>query len=68
MAPRRLVLVNKRDLPLRLALEELAGETVLSVSARTGEGLSELEAAVAALFPAGEAPEGQLRIASTPVS
>ena len=60
LAPRRLVLVNKRDLPLRLALEELAGETVLSVSARTGEGLAELEAAVAALFPAGEAPEGQL--------
>ena len=60
LAPRRLVLVNKRDLPLRLALEELAGETVLSVSARTGEGLAELEAAVADLFPAGEAPEGQL--------
>jgi len=60
LAPRHLVLVNKRDLPRRLVLEELAGETVLSVSARTGEGLSELEAAVAALFPAGEAPEGQL--------
>jgi len=60
LAPRRLVLVNKRDLPRRLVLEELAGETVLSVSARTGEGLAELEAAVADLFPAGEAPEGQL--------
>ena len=33
---------------------------MLPISARTGEGLPELEAAVAALFPAGEAPSGHI--------
>ena len=62
LADKRLVLVNKSDLPQALelpALEAALGAPVLPVSARDGSGLAELEAAVAALFPAGEVPAGQ---------
>ncbi len=55
--PRLLILRNKSDLP---QASGGFGRPALPISARTGEGLPELEAAVAALFPAGEAPSGHI--------
>lgn len=63
LASRRLVLVNKSDLPQALdpaALEAALGAAVLPVSARSGAGLAALEESVAALFPLGETPAGQI--------
>ena len=40
--------------------EGLAPDGEVVLSARTGEGLSDLEAAVAALYPLGSAPAGQM--------
>ena len=63
---RWLLLLTKADLPQKAVLPELASlpgtapAAVLSVSARTGEGIPALEAAVAALFPQGEAETGSL--------
>ena len=63
---RWLLLLTKADLPQKAVLPELvslpgtAPAAVLSVSARTGEGIPALEAAVAALFPQGEAETGSL--------
>ena len=63
---RWLLLLTKSDLPPKAVLPELASlpgtapAAVLSVSARTGEGIPALEAAVAALFPQGEAETGSL--------
>ena len=63
---RWILLVTKADLPQKAVLPELvslpgtAPAAVLSVSARTGEGIPALEAAVAALFPQGEAETGSL--------
>ena len=56
--------LSKRDLgsvprPGREALER-PPDAAAAVSSVTGEGLAELEGAVAALFPAGEAPPGQI--------
>lgn len=60
--PHLLVLVNKRDLPQRLDIGRLADrfDNVLSISAQTGAGLDTLAEAVAALYPAGEAPAGEM--------
>ena len=58
LAPRRLTVINKTDLPQRLDRTGLG--PVVEVSAREGAGLDALEAAVAALFPAGEAPAGEI--------
>ena len=58
-APRAIALVNKCDLPRRLALPPLDFPAV-EVSARTGAGLADLEAAIAAMVPAGVAPAGQI--------
>ena len=61
-APHVILIRNKSDLPQTAdltALEEAAGPA-LPVSAKEGTGLDALEAAVAALFPAGEAPPGQI--------
>ena len=54
-----LVVRNKADLPVCPAVSEHFPEAI-PVSARTGDGLEELEQAVAALYPAGEAPTGCL--------
>lgn len=54
-----LVVRNKADLPVCPAVSEHFPEAI-PVSARTGEGLEALEQAVAALYPAGEAPTGCL--------
>ena len=60
--PNLLVLVNKSDLPRRLDIGRLADrfDNVLSISAQTGAGLDTLADAVAALYPAGETPAGEL--------
>lgn len=61
-APRLLVLVNKSDLPQKLDTAALAERfpRVLHISAQTGAGLDALAEAVAALYPAGETPAGEL--------
>lgn len=56
-APRVIVIRNKCDLPQAADLMPLEA---LPVSAKEGTGLDGLEAAVAALFPAGEVPPGQI--------
>ena len=60
--PHLLVLVNKSDLPQRLDIGRLADrfDNVLSISAQTGAGLDTLAEAVAALYPAGESPAGEM--------
>lgn len=60
--PRLLVLVNKSDLPQKLDTAALAERfpRVLHISAQTGAGLDALAEAVAALYPAGETPAGEL--------
>ncbi len=50
-APRAVAVLNKADLPAVLSPSALPFETVVSLSAKTGEGLERLENAVAALFP-----------------
>ena len=63
---RWILLLTKSDLPQKAVLPELASlpgtapAAALSVSARTGEGIPALEAAVATLFPQGEAETGSL--------
>lgn len=63
---RWLLLLTKADLPQKAVLPELASlpgtapAAVLSVSARTGEGIPALETAVSELFPQGEAETGSL--------
>ena len=61
-APHLLVVVNKSDLPQRLDRDALARRfpQVLSVSARTGEGMAALCEAIGALYPAGTEPQGEL--------
>ena len=61
LAPRVIILRNKCDLPQALdpaSLAELG--PVLDISAREGIGLDVLENAIAALFPGGEAPAGEI--------
>ena len=57
-----LVLVNKSDLPQKLDTAALAERfpRVLHISAQTGAGLDALAETVAALYPAGETPAGEL--------
>ena len=54
-APHVIVVQNKCDLP-----QAMEADAALPVSAREGTGLDALEAAVAALCPAGETPPGQI--------
>ena len=60
--PHLLVLVNKSDLPQKLDTAALAERfpRVLHISAQTGAGLDALAETVAALYPAGETPAGEL--------
>lgn len=58
-APRALVLLTKSDRPVRTPRVETSLRQ-LSLSAVTGEGLGELEAAIAALFPLPEVPAGEI--------
>ncbi|MBP1737404.1 MAG: tRNA uridine-5-carboxymethylaminomethyl(34) synthesis GTPase MnmE [Oscillospiraceae bacterium] len=61
-ASRTICVVNKSDLPCRLELEPLRSRFshVCPVSALTGEGLAQLEDAIALLFPPGEGELGTL--------
>lgn len=59
-----LVILSKLDLgtPSPICLEGTDGHpvTAIQLSSRTGEGLDVLEDTVAALFPAGDAPDGSI--------
>ena len=60
-AKRAIGVVNKADLPRALDAAELTGfDAVVSLSARTGDGLEALASAVAELFPAPAAPAGEI--------
>ena len=60
-AKRAICVINKCDLPQVLDAAELTGfDAVVSLSARTGEGLDALAAAVTELFPAPAAPAGEI--------
>ena len=60
-AKRAVCVINKCDLPRALDAAELTGfDAVVSLSARTGEGLDALADAVAELFPAPAAPAGEI--------
>ena len=56
------VVVNKSDLPRCLDIGVLADrfDNVLSVSARTGEGIAALSDAIEAFYPMGETAHGEL--------
>ncbi len=58
-APKALVLLSKSDKEQRSALPETT-LPVLPISARTGEGLEELERAIAALYPMPAVPAGEI--------
>ncbi len=60
--PNLIVVVNKADLPRRLDIGALADDFdhVLSVSARSGEGMEALCQAIGELYPAAEGQPGQL--------
>ena len=58
-APKAVVVLSKSDLPQRCRLPETKLPTV-KLSAVTGEGLHELEAAVKALFPLPNVPAGEI--------
>lgn len=57
-----LVIVNKSDLPRRIDVGRLADrfDNVLSLSAKTGEGVAALTDAVQAMYPAGAEAQGRL--------
>ena len=60
-APCAIAVISKHDLPERFVLPRSEGfAAVCRVSAKTGEGLDQLTAAVAACFPMPEAPVGEI--------
>ena len=61
-APTVIALVNKADLPSALDLSAVTARfpRTVRLSAKTGEGLPDLEREVSALFPAGSTPEGEV--------
>ncbi len=61
-APQQLVVLNKCDLPCRVDKAALTARfgTVLPLCARTGQGVDALCEAIAALYPAGSAPMGEV--------
>jgi tRNA modification GTPase len=60
-APRRIAVVNKCDLPASSGAFVPEGfDAVVRVSARTGEGLEDLAAAVAELFGGAAPPNGEI--------
>ncbi len=58
-APHGILVLSKRDLTQNTAAPETS-LPVVSVSSRTGEGLAELESAIAALFPLPDVPAGEI--------
>ena len=61
-AKRAIAVVNKSDLPRRMEDTALPGyfERTVHISARTGEGIDALGEAVREMFPAPEAPAGEI--------
>jgi len=57
-APLQLGVINKSDLPLCLTAADLPFDTVVTLSAREGQGLDRLEAAVSRLLSDGTVPDG----------
>lgn len=57
-----LVVINKSDLPREIDADLLTDrfDNVISLSAKTGEGIAALTDAVEAMYPAGTTPQGQL--------
>ena len=60
--PNLLVAVNKSDLPRQLDVGRLADrfDNVVSLSARTGQGIATLTDAISALYPAGSEAQGRM--------
>lgn len=58
-APHGIVVLSKSDLASRAVIPETA-LPVVTVSSRTGEGISELESTVRRLFPMPDAPAGEI--------
>ena len=56
------VIVNKSDLPRRIDVGALADrfDNVISLSAKTGEGITTLTDHITSLYPAGSAAQGEL--------
>ena len=56
------VIVNKADLPRRIDVGALADrfDNVISLSAKTGEGITTLTDHITSLYPAGSAAQGEL--------
>lgn len=61
-APKRVAVINKTDLPQKLHAADFASHfnAVCEVSAKEGRGLETLSGAVSALFPAPQAPAGEI--------
>ena len=59
-APEHIAVVNKSDLPLCISPEELPFDTVLTLSAATGEGLDALTREIARRFAADTRCDGSL--------
>ena len=57
-----IVVVNKADLPRRIDIGALADrfDNVISLSAKTGEGITTLSDSILALYPAGSTQRGEL--------
>lgn len=57
-----IAVVNKADLPQKIDLSSVSARfpDTVHVCARTGEGLADLEARVAALYSQGDAPAGEI--------
>lgn len=55
-----IAVLNKQDLPRKVSPAELPFDLVVPLSAKTGEGLSQLEQAVEMLFPADAPCDGSL--------
>ena len=57
-----MVIVNKADLPRRIDVGALADrfDNVISLSAKTGEGITTLTDHITSLYPAGSAAQGEL--------
>ena len=58
----RVVIVNKADLPRRIDVGALADrfDNVISLSAKTGEGITTLTDHITSLYPAGTTAQGEL--------
>ena len=59
-APLQLAVINKSDLPLCVSASQLPFQTVITLSAKDGTGLDELEAAIAELLAHDTPADGSI--------